>query len=43
MPASGCFRFDGTLKTESLATTPPIFRFTNLPLMAVWIGSAQPT
>src|SRR5262245_45472064 len=42
-PDSGCFRFCGTENTKSLPITPPIFRFTKRPLMAVWIGSAQPT
>ena len=43
IPESGCFRFCGTVKTKSPAVTPAIFRFTNLPLIAVAIGSAHPT
>jgi hypothetical protein len=42
MPASGCFRFWGTVKRRSVAGRPPIVVFTNFALIDVAIGSRQP-
>jgi hypothetical protein len=42
-PVTGCFRFWGTVKRRSLAVTPAIFVVLYAALMAVPIGSGQPT